>query len=178
MRLLIAILALSTFPATLHAQTDIKATCLSLVNAWHEAGEFDGLALVAKDGEPVLRVAVGLADRAWDTPLTADACFPIASLTKQFTAVLVLDAVERGELSLDETLGDIFPKLPSERARSVQVRHLLLHAGGFSDPPMEYYFDPSRTQITDLEIVREFLFDQEPAFEPGSQFRYSNADYH
>ncbi len=157
---------------------DLGAACASTVQAWHEAGAFDGLALVARDGEPVLRMAVGPADRAWGSALTTDACVPIASLTKQFTAVLVLDAAERGELSLDDTLGGVFPELADDRARSVSVRDLLLHAGGFSDPTITHYLDPSRTLLTDLQIAREFLFDQTPAFEPGSQFRYSNADYH
>lgn len=178
MHTFIAVLALTLLTPLLEASPEIETECRSIVQAWHEAGEFDGVALVAQEGVPVLRIATGTADRAWDTPLTTDACFPIASLTKQFTAVLVLDAAERGELSLDDTLGEIFPDIINDRAKTTQIRHLVLHAGGFSDPPIEHYLDPRRTLMTDLEIAREFLFDQEPSFAPGTQFRYSNADYH
>lgn len=156
----------------------LSESLAAIVRSWHEAGEFDGVALVADGGEVVARVAVGPADRSWATPLEADACFPIASLTKQFTAVLVMQAVEREELALDTTLGELFGELEDERARSVRIAHLLLHAGGFPDPPLAHYLDPARTQVTDLAIAREFLMDQRPDFEPGTQFRYSNADYH
>lgn len=174
--MLVALFALASLP---HPGTRPLADSLvEIVGSWHDAGEFDGLALVADAGEVVCRVAVGPADRSWETPLDVNACFPIASLTKQFTAVLVLQAVERGELALETTLGELLPELASERARGVQIAHLLLHSGGFTDPPLAHYLDLSRTLLTDLEITREFLMDQQPDFEPGTQFRYSNADYH
>ena len=168
------------FVATLPPQEaqPLESGCASIVRRWHESGEFDGVALVASKGKPVMKIAVGPADRSWDTPLTVDACFPICSLTKQFTAVLVLDAMERGELALDEGLGEVFQELDGRPAASVTIRQLLLHSGGFQDPPMKHYVDPARTLKSDLEIAREYLFDQEPGFEPGTQFRYSNADYH
>lgn len=178
MKLAAIVLPCTLLSSFLHASPEITTQSQSLVEAYHDAGKFDGVALVAQDGEPVLITAIGVADRSWETALTTDACFPIASLTKQFTAVLVLDAAQRGELQLDDTLGKIFPSLTNEQTKSTKVRDLLLHAGGFTDPPLEHYLDPRRTLMTDLQIVREFLFNQIPDFTPGTQFRYSNADYH
>lgn len=149
-----------------------------IVQAWHEAGEFDGLALVAQDGEIVAELAVGTAHRGWEVPHRADAVFPIASLTKQVTAVLVLQAAERGELRLDWTLDLALPGFPESPGKRVTLEHLLRHTGGFQDPPLEHYLDPRHADWDDTRILQEYLMEQAPDFVPGSVFRYSNADYH
>ena len=150
----------------------------SVVEAYHAGGEFHGVALVAREGEVVGRFAVGLANRAWEVPMRTDAVFPIASLTKQFTAVLVMQAVELGELSLEDTLDLVLPEFPAAVGERVQVQHLLLHSGGFRDPDFAYYLDPREDGKTDAQVAREYLYDQQPDFAAGSEFRYSNADYH
>lgn len=150
----------------------------AIVQDWHDASLFDGVALVAQEGELVMQTAVGAANRSWEVEHRVDAVFPIASLTKQFTAVLVLQAVQEGRFALEDSLADLLPEFPEEVGARVQVQHLLLHAGGFRDPDFAHYLDPRRTDQTDLAIAREFLWTQTPDFEPGTEFRYSNADYH
>lgn len=157
--------------------SDLSDRLQAIVQAYHDSGQFHGLALVARKGEQVGSYAVGPANRSWNVPHDLDAVFPIASLTKQFTAVLVMQAIERGELSMNDTL-DRLPGFPEAVGKRVRVEHLLLHSGGFSDPDFAYYLDPRQGGKTDAQIAREYLYAQEPGFVPGTIFRYGNADYH
>jgi CubicO group peptidase (beta-lactamase class C family) len=67
----------------------------------HGNGDFDGAVLVAVNGEIAYQGAFGLADAEWNIPNTAETHFGIASLTKSFTAHLVLALADRKQLSLD-----------------------------------------------------------------------------
>ena len=71
-----------TAEGPLTASSRVEAT----IRLWHQAGLFDGAALVAKDGAVVWAGGFDPADRIWAVPNDADLRFPIASLTKQFTA--------------------------------------------------------------------------------------------
>jgi len=163
--------------AQLPDSNELSERLQAIVQAYHDAGEFHGLALVARDGELVGRYAVGEANRSWSVSHDVDAVFPIASLTKQFTAVLVMQAIERGELRLNDML-DLLPDFPEAVGKRVRVEHLLLHSAGFQDPDFAYYLDPRGSGKTDGMIAREYLYRQEPDFVPGTVFRYGNAEYH
>src|ERR1051325_412251 len=65
---------------------------------------FSGAVLLAKDGKPLLTLAVGLANRDFKAPNTVDTKFNLGSMNKMFTAVAVLQLAEEGKLSLDDTL--------------------------------------------------------------------------
>ena len=66
------------------------------VRAWHEAGRFHGAVLVADRGEVIWEGGFGPAVREWECPNGPTVRYPIASLTKQFTAVLTMQLVEQG----------------------------------------------------------------------------------
>jgi CubicO group peptidase (beta-lactamase class C family) len=117
---------------------------------------FSGAVLVALRAEVLATVACGEASQALDLGNTLDTKFNLASMNKMFTALVVMQLVERGELSLAETIGHYVDEtlLPAELARQITVAQLLSHRSG----------------------VLTLAPDTKPAFEPGSQFRYSNAD--
>lgn len=88
------------------------------------------LAVVSVGGQRIAGSA-GTADLD-GTPITPDTRFRIASISKAITATLVLDAVGRGELSLDDRVGDLVPGLLAEE-QPVTVRMLLEHSAGIFD---------------------------------------------
>ena len=87
--------------------------------------EFSGSILVGKKEEIILRQAVN----AWPTedvqPVNSDSRFPIASMTKSFTASLVLQLVDEGKLDLDQSLEELLPDFETLYARDVTLHHLL-----------------------------------------------------
>jgi hypothetical protein len=98
------------------------------------AGKFSGTWLWAKNGEVITSGARGKADREAGIDNTLNTRFRIGSMNKMFTAVATLQLVERGKLSLNDTIGHILPDYPNTNVASkVKVRHLLSHTGGTGD---------------------------------------------
>lgn len=86
-----------------------------------------GLAIsVSKNGEEIYSDFKGFADLENKIELDSDHLFPIASLTKVFTGVVMMKLVEEGKLDLDSPVKEFFPKL-SSLSDSIQVKHILSH---------------------------------------------------
>jgi CubicO group peptidase (beta-lactamase class C family) len=147
------------------------------VKLYEQAGLFSGSVLVADQGRVVLQKGYGLADRAAGTPNTPDTKFRIGSLTKQFTAALVLRLVEQGQLKLDGRVGDYLPDYPSAAGRALTLHQLLTHTAGLPEYTTQPAFAPvANTPQTPAQLVA--LFAKLPLdFAPGSRFRYSNSNY-
>ncbi len=98
------------------------------------ANRFAGTILVERHGKVIYQSASGLADRAAKLPVTMDTKFRIGSANKMFTAVGVLQLVERGKVALDAPVGTYLRDYPNaEFAKSVTIRELLSHTGGAGD---------------------------------------------
>ncbi len=142
----------------------------ALVQRHAEAGDLHGAVLAAEAGEIVHESACGLADASWDIPNTPDTRFKIYSMTKQFTAVLVLQQAAAGTIDLDATIVDYLDWYPDDPGRRVTIHQLLCHTHGIPGPApgvMPYLVE----EPTDVAITR--YFSQQPRFEPGSRFEYS-----
>lgn len=135
---------------------------------------FAGAVLIGHRGRIVFARAVGLANREAGIANTLDTRFRNGSMNKMFTATAVMQLVEAGKLSLDDTVGTIMPDYPNaEVARMVTIRHLLGHTGGTGD-----FFGPEfqknrLTLRTHADYVALFGV-RAPLFEPGAEYRYSN----
>lgn len=94
--------------------------------------------LVARDGQIVYRRAAGLADREANRPMREDALFRYASVSKPFIATAALALVDRGALSLDDTIDKHLPDLAFHTAdgkpAAITVRQLLTHSSGLGYP--------------------------------------------
>lgn len=141
-----------------------------------EEGGYMGTVLVAQDGQVILDKAVGDANIEWDIANTTDTKFRIGSVTKQFTAVLVLMLAEDGKVDLDAPIKAYLPDSPANWDK-VTVRHLLHHTSGI---PNVTNFDDFQTQKYLPKTPEEMIarFASEPLeFEPGSKWNYSNSGY-
>ncbi|MEX1368310.1 MAG: serine hydrolase domain-containing protein [Nannocystaceae bacterium] len=148
-----------------------------VVAAWHDAGLFSGVVLVADHGEIVWQGGVGLVDVEAGRPNSADTVFPIASLTKQVTAVLVMQQVELGTLSLDSTVAEVLPWYRRDPGEGIAVRHLLRHVSGLPDIDPAAYFETD-PRATDSRWLLQTYGRGELSFAPGTDFAYTNTDYH
>lgn len=141
------------------------------------ADAFSGTLLVARDGKPIFKIACGLANKAHNIPNRLDTKLNIASITKMFTAVSIMQLTEQGKLSLTDTVGRHLPDYPNRQvADKVTIHHLLSHSSGLGGFHGVKYI--ARKHI--LRQVRDHipLFVDEPlSFEPGERMQYSNAGY-
>ncbi|MGD8813388.1 MAG: serine hydrolase domain-containing protein [Anaerolineales bacterium] len=143
-----------------------------------EMDGFSGVALVAREGEPVLELAYGLANRDHDIPNQMDTKFNLGSMNKMFTAVAILQFVQQEKLDLEDTFLEYLPDYPNQEiARQVTIHHLLTHTSGMGDFFTEAYFESPKDRFRVLEDYLPLFVDQPLQFDPGSQFSYSNAGY-
>jgi CubicO group peptidase (beta-lactamase class C family) len=137
-----------------------------------EDQRFAGALLVARDGDVVVRRALGLADRGTGTPNTAGTAFDIGSISKTFTAAAVLRLVDDGELGLDDTLGDLLTDVPADK-RAVTIGQLLDFTSGLG----EYHDTEGDFEAMSRDEALRRILDQELLFEPGTDSAYSNSSY-
>ncbi len=104
-------------------------------------------------------------------PVRADTIYDIASITKMFTAVLVLGLVEEGLLDLDEPVGRWFPEYREGVKRQTTLRMLLTHIGGYLPGR------PVWRESAFLGQRRRLLLEAEPVRTPGSDYQYSDIGY-
>lgn len=141
------------------------------------ADAFSGVVLVAKEGKPIFARAYGLADREANVPNRLDTKFSLASMGKMFTAVAVLRLADEGKLSLSDTIGKHLPGYPNKAvAEKVTIEQLLTHTSGLGDF-FGKKWNERGASVRTLDDHLAIFADEELAFEPGKQWRYSNAGY-
>ena len=140
--------------------------------------------------------ASGSADLSADVPMPADGAFRIGSITKMFTAAVVVQLVEDGVLTFDDSIAQWLPEVAAQLpyGDQITVYQLLTHTSGlFNVVEHEAYFADIFTQMvvdettgaTTLDCVERdphdtlarYVYGKEAQFEPGQQWRYSNTNY-
>lgn len=142
-----------------------------------EAYDFTGSILVAKDWEVIYQGGFGLADADTGRLNTPDTVFRLASITKQFTATLVLLLQEEGLLSVDDALDMYFPDYPN--GENITIHQLLTHTSGLPrflhEPGIPDMLDDANATAEDVLPIIENL---NAFYSPGEEFLYTNAGYH
>ncbi len=135
---------------------------------------YHGAILIANGEDVLFREAYGV--NTSNVPNTATTQYDLASMGKLFAATAILQLVEQGKLSLDQTIGELLPEYPNEKAKTIKVQHLLTHTSGLGD-----YFGPAFFENeANIKRISDFLpyFVNDPVqFTPGEHMRYSNAGY-
>ena len=133
------------------------------------------VAIRGADGEEFL--TSGVASIESEQPIKPDTLFRIASVTKSFTAAIVMQLVAEGKLSLDDTVKDLAPGLLAA-GDQITVRQLLGHTSGLPDYVKSDAFVKragAGKSVTPRQALK-FVADEEPEFKPGSQYAYSDSD--
>ena len=136
-----------------------------------------GISLAIRSPEGGEFLAAGDASLEQPRPLGPEDRFRIASVTKAFTAAVVMQQIEEGRLSLDDTVQRWVPGLLAE-GDSITVRNLLGHTSGLPEYTKDEKFIEAFTSGEDLsprEIV-SFVSSEPLAFEPGTRYEYSDTD--
>jgi CubicO group peptidase (beta-lactamase class C family) len=170
-------LLLCTFLVAPLGTAESAATIDQLISQYQKLGLFNGSALVAENGQVVLKKGYGLANIEWNIPNAPDTKFRLGSITKQFTATLILQSVEQGKIDLNAPLTRYLPDYPARTGDKITIHHLLNHTSGipgYTETPK--FGQRARDPFTPAEFVKTFsgldLF-----FEPGTRFSYSNSGY-
>lgn len=137
--------------------------------------DFSGVVLVAENGKPVYHKAFGYREFEPQIPLQASDIFELASVSKQFTAMIIMMLKEKGLLNYDDSVSK-YLEIPY---KGITIRNLLTHTSGLPDYQdiMDKYWDKSR--VAGNPDCIEYLNKYAPPkrFEPGEKYEYSNTGY-
>jgi CubicO group peptidase (beta-lactamase class C family) len=133
--------------------------------------------LVAKSDKIIYRKAFGLADREQNIPMNPEMLFRIGSMTKQFTAIAILQLVEEGKIGLQDSIQKYIKDFPP-KGYTITIENLLTNTSGIKDYLSEIS-NPSKQKetYTPKEGV-DYIKDEPLNFKPGSEYRYSNSNYY
>jgi CubicO group peptidase (beta-lactamase class C family) len=132
---------------------------------------FNGVVLVAKDGKAIFQKGYGFADKEAGIANQTDTEFRIASLTKSFTAVSILQLEEQGKLRTTDPISKYIADFPD--GDKITIHTLLTHSSGVKDHAKL----TDTTKPITLPALIELMKKQKLSFTPGSQYKYSNTGY-
>jgi CubicO group peptidase (beta-lactamase class C family) len=147
----------------------------SIVDSFVKADQFSGVVLFADKGSVVFEKAYGYRDFAAKIPMKKSDIFELASVSKQFTAMVIMILQEKGKLSFDDSVSQ-YINIPY---KGITIRHLLNHTSGLPDYQsiMDQYWNKSKV-AGNADILAYLNKYQPPVlFEPGSKNDYSNTGY-
>lgn len=175
LRIFLISLTCLIFSTGLMAQ-DKAANLQRLFDTLDARNNFNGCVLVAEKGKILFERAYGFADKETDRFLTTESVFELASVSKGFTAMGIMQLKEKGALSYDDSLRKFFPDLPYF---GISIRHLLTHTSGipdfmgWSDKEIDVTKHNSNIDILKILPVKY----RTTVHRPGSKFLYSNTNY-
>lgn len=153
----------------LQAQADVARSC--------KTHDIPGASIVVAVADEVIEVVYGVVNTRTRVPVTPDAVFQIQSVTKVFTATLVMQLVDEGLVDLDDPVRYHLPEFRTAdvaASEQITVRHLLTHSGGFEGD----LWQPTTSDDDALNrFVRDLVTNAVQYSAPGRRFSYCNAGF-
>ena len=149
-----------------------------LMSLYHKYQQFNGSVLVAENGKVIYKKGFGLANMEWNIPNEPDTKFRLGSITKQFTATLILQLAEQGRIKLDGKVSDYLPDYRKDTGARITIHHLLSHTSGVPNYTAQpgFFANVSRNPFKVDDFVKQYA-SGDLEFEPGAKFNYSNSGY-
>jgi CubicO group peptidase (beta-lactamase class C family) len=140
--------------------------------------QFSGTVLLAKNNQILFEQAYGFADHAFEARNRVDTKINLGSMNKMFTAVAILQLMQQGKLSAEDPLIKLLPDYPGKDvAAKVTVQQLLTHTSGIADFFGKEFIDSNPGKYRTLAAYLPLFAEKPLLFEPGSRYRYNNAEY-
>lgn len=157
------------------AQTPVQKAD-ELLKTYADQHKFYGTALIAKGDQVLLNKGYGFSNTGDKKANNETSIFQIGSITKQFTAALILMLEEQKKLSVQDKLSKYFPQFPA--GDKITIHHLLTHTSGIYNYTnnQEVMMSGGSKPIDQKRMLS--LFQDKPLdFEPGEKYSYSNSGY-
>ena len=148
----------------------------SIMTSKYKPDEPGGVLLVAVDGNPVYRKAFGLANVELGVSNKPEYAFRVGSISKQFTAVCMLQLAQAGKLRLDDDIRTILPWYTTH-GRTITIANLLSHTSGIPSYTEKPDFAEKINTAISRRGIAEYVMGDSLLFEPGTDWSYSNSGY-
>ena len=157
-------------------EATVKARLEQIANSYTSNSAFMGTVLVVEGDHVLLDKGYGMANLEWQVPNVPEAKFRLGSLTKQFTATLILLLQQDGKLNVNDPVSKYLPNTPPAWAK-ITIANLLSHTSGIPNfTSFKEFHEWSMMPHTPEEEIA-FFRDKSLDFEPRTKFDYSNSNY-
>ena len=162
----------------LEVGSDKVAAMQQLCKATAETGLFSGAVLVAEKGRVIFKQAFGMANHEWNIPNTTDTKFRLASVSKQFCTMIVMQLVQEDQLKLNDTITKHLPYYRQDTGEKITLHHLMSHQSGIRDFTSSFNYQGvvSRLSFPPDEFIKLHC-SSDLVNEPGTIYSYCNAGY-
>lgn len=138
---------------------------------------FNGSVLIAKNGKIEYLRYAGLSNRQNEIKYSPKSKFHIFSVTKTFTAVLIMQLYEQKKIHLDSTISAYFPEYKGEAGKKATILDLLTYSSGRDTKEMKLIAEVYDTTIWPVDSLIDRFCSEKLIYKPGTRFNYSNGDY-
>ncbi len=148
----------------------------STLTVLHQKAMFNGVVVLAEKGKIVFQKELGLESTESNKPLTLQSSFNLASVSKQFMAMMIMQLKEQNKLQYDDKVQQYLQKFPYP---NITIRHLLTHTSGLEEYETLALKYNNTLDTLDNQKMLELLAAHQPAlhFLPGEKWEYSNTGY-
>jgi teichoic acid D-alanine hydrolase len=147
-----------------------------IMNYYNREKNFNGSVVVATSGQIDYLGSIGIANRQAGTNLNTKSKFKIASITKTFTAVIILQLYEQGKLQLNIPFIKYYPSYKGEAKDKVTIEQLLTYSSRIPDQAEPFQMLPYQVPISIDDYIDKYCSGKLEG-EPGGESNYSNTDY-
>ena len=165
-------LLLLLIPFVLLGQKNTFKDIEKYMDAQSQINKFGGTVIIMQNDSVILKKAYGYADLEWNVKNTIDTKYVLASITEYFTAIAIMQLVEKNQLSLDDKLNKFFPSYP--QGDKVTLHILLTHTAGL---PLDFDDLYMNSTIVSKDSAITIIKNRPYLFTPGTNCKYSNIGY-
>jgi CubicO group peptidase (beta-lactamase class C family) len=175
--LILTFLAISFQYSYSQIESQLSFELNTVLNKRSKAGDPGFAVLAAQNGKVIYKKAFGVSDMESKTPLDVDMIFNASELTKQFTAIAIMQLVEQGKISLKDPISKFIPDYPMQGS-SITIEHLLTETSGIKDYSKINAINDLLKQkdFTQIELIRA-IGNEKMNFVPGTAWEKSNSNY-
>ncbi|MGB4773451.1 MAG: serine hydrolase [Chitinophagaceae bacterium] len=148
-----------------------------IISSYHKYDLFNGNVFIAQKGKEILKKSYGKANFSWSIDNSTKTKFRVGSLTKQFTALLILQLKQEGKLSLDDKIIKHLPWYFPATGSKLTIHHLLSMTSGLPNYTDEANPTMEREDLSPKEFALKYFKDT-LLFVPGKNISYSNTGYY
>ncbi|MEM9548390.1 MAG: serine hydrolase [Bacteroidota bacterium] len=159
---------------SMSAQT-LKNKVDHYVNEYVGTGDFSGNICITRNDSVLYNNSFGSANYSFKIPNNSNTKFKIGSISKQFTAAAILLLEEKGLLNTSDLLATHYPDKTVDQ--KITLEDLLNHTSGIIDIYGIENFNTLSCSYMKISELADKILDENPLFEPGSQYEYSNGGY-
>ena len=175
MKKIIILIQLISLTFLTYSQNFDEVKLDSLISRIERHNKGMGSISIFQKGKEVYQISYGYENIEKDIHATKKTKYCIGSITKSFTATIIMQLIEENKLSLDTKLANFFPKIPY--SKDITIEQLLRHRSGLVNYTNSPYFHSwSDTARTKSEMVEKFI-ENGAGFKPSEMSQYCNTNY-